>query len=146
MVALMTDPLTNEPVGIHRTFLAADGSGKATGTVKQMLGRAGIIRLVRDEAVTVGLGIAEGIENALCVMQRDYWSPVWACGSAGAVAKFPLLAGIETLTVFPDLDDAGAGIGAARTCMTRWIDADRQAQSIRPPNGRDWCDVAGSAG
>jgi putative DNA primase/helicase len=47
MVALMTDPATAEPCGIHRTFLASDGRGKAPGPMpqKMMAGNAGVIRL-----------------------------------------------------------------------------------------------------
>lgn len=71
MVALMTDPVTNEPCGVHVTYLRPDGGGKAPGTnPKVMLGTAGIIRLVPDDEVTLGLGLAEGIETALAVMQR----------------------------------------------------------------------------
>ncbi|MGH9552883.1 MAG: DUF7146 domain-containing protein, partial [Terriglobales bacterium] len=40
VVALMTDPLTNEPIGIHRTFLHADGSKRE----RKMLGRQGVVR------------------------------------------------------------------------------------------------------
>ena len=29
MLALMTDPVTGEPCGVHRTFLTRDGGGKA---------------------------------------------------------------------------------------------------------------------
>ncbi|TLU70906.1 hypothetical protein FE263_20150 [Lichenicoccus roseus] len=45
MIALMVDPITSEPRGIHRTFLRHDGSGKADGTARMMLGRAGVIKL-----------------------------------------------------------------------------------------------------
>ena len=46
MVALMTDPVTREPRGIHRTFLRPDGGGHVG---KMMLGHAGIIRLYEPE-------------------------------------------------------------------------------------------------
>ena len=139
MVALMTDPVTAQPCGVHRTFLRADGGGKVEhGKDKMMIGRAGIIRLVPDDEVTLGLGICEGIETALAIMQLAGWSPVWACGSAGAIAKFPVLAGIETLTIFPDLDDKGAGINAAQECAERWRRAGKELVICRPPQGQDW--------
>jgi len=141
MVSLMTDPTTAEPCGIHRTFLRPDGSGKADGQAKMMLGRAGIIRLVPDDEVTIGLGIAEGIETSLAIMQHAEWSPVWASGSAGAIAKFPVLSGIETLTIFPDLDDKGAGIAAARQCAERWQADGKSIAIAKPPHGRDWHDA-----
>lgn len=136
MVALMTDPDTGEPRGVHRTFLRADGGGKAEGEPKKaMLGHAGVIRLVPDDEVTIGLGIAEGIETALAVMQRTGWRPVWAAGSAGAIARLPVLSGIETLTIFADT--GAAGIGAAEQCAGRWAAAGREARIIAPPAG-DW--------
>jgi putative DNA primase/helicase len=140
MIAQMTEPETAAPAGIHRTFLAPDGSGKAPGQAKMMLGAAGVIRLVGDAEVTAGLGITEGIENALAIMSRG-WSPVWAAGSAGAIASFPVLAGIESLTIFADADENGAGTKAARTCATRWAAAGRQVDVHYPPSGSDWNDV-----
>ena len=61
VIALMTDPLTGEPCGIHRTFLAKD----ATKIERKMLGRQGVIRLSPDEEVTLGLGLTEGVEDGL---------------------------------------------------------------------------------
>jgi putative DNA primase/helicase len=141
MIALMTDPVTGAPGGVHRTFLAADGRGKAAGQAKMMLGAGGIIRLVPDEDVTSGLGLAEGIETALAVMQGAGWSPVWAAGSAGGISKFPVLLGIETLTIFADADESGVGIKAARSCAAAWAAAGKEVTVHRPPYG-DWADVA----
>jgi putative DNA primase/helicase len=143
MLALMTDPVSGAACGVHRTFLAIDGSGKAPPgpngePAKMMLGRAGVVRLVPDEDVTMGLGIAEGIETALAVMQGFGWRPVWAAASAGAVRAFPVLPGIECLTVFADAD--GPGLQAARACCRRWADAGREARMLAPPAG-DWNDA-----
>ena len=44
VIALMTDPLTNKPCGIHRTFLNSDGTKRE----RKMLGRQGVIRLSPD--------------------------------------------------------------------------------------------------
>ena len=59
----MTDPVTNEPTGIHRTFLNPDGKK----IERKMLGRQGVVRVTPDEDVTYGLGIAEGVEDAIAV-------------------------------------------------------------------------------
>ncbi len=98
MLSLMTDPLIGEASGVHRTFLRADGAGKAPGQAKMMAGNAGVVRLVPDTEVTLGLGIAEGIETALQVMQGFGWLPVWAATSAGSIARFPILVLIATET------------------------------------------------
>jgi hypothetical protein len=143
MVALMTNAATGEPCGVHRTFLRLDGSGKAEGQAKMMLGGVGVIRLVPDEDVTTGLGLAEGIETALSVMQGAGWSPVWAAGNAGAIGTFPVLPGIEALTIFADGDEAADK--AANSCVERWTREGREVTIHRPPAGADWNDIAARA-
>jgi len=139
MVALMTHPERNEPTGVHVTYLRPDGHGKASGlAAKVMLGRRGVIRLSPDEEVTLGLGIAEGIETAVAVMQRLGWRPVWAATCAGAVATFPVLPGIQSLTIFADADPAG--LRAAETCARRWSEAGREGYVWTPERG-DWRDA-----
>jgi hypothetical protein len=125
VIALMTSPLENRPTGIHRTFLTEDGVKR----VRKMLGRAGVIRLSPDETVMLGLGITEGIEDGLAVLLSG-WSPVWAAASAGAIARLPVLFGIESLTIFADTDSAG--IKAAEECAARWSAADVDTR-ISPP-------------
>jgi putative DNA primase/helicase len=117
VVALMTDPRTNEPCGAHRTFLNSDGSKRE----RKMLGRQGVVRISPDEDVTQGLGIAEGVEDALAILASG-WAPVWAATSAGMMAKFPVLSGIECLTIFPDNDKNSVGRRAAEECAERWAD------------------------
>ena len=142
MLALMTDPLTAEPTGVHVTYLAPGGRGKAGGgRPKVMLGRAGVVRLVEDAEVTTGLGLSEGVENALAVMQHSGWSPVWAAGSAGGIASFPVLPGIEALTIFADADDGGTSVEAARRCALRWRRAGRRVWLVLPRPGEDFNDM-----
>ncbi len=137
MVALMTSPQSSKAVGVHRTFLRHDGSGKADGQAKMMVGNAGVIRLAAGPGAQRRLGVAEGIETSLAVMQRG-WCPVWAAASAGGIRAFPVLPDIEELHLFADGDDAG--LGAARECGRRWAAAGRKARAIWPPAG-DWNDA-----
>ena len=142
MLAPITDPITNQQVGTHCTFLRSDGRGKiAHGKAKIMWGSWGVIRLVPDEDVTLGLGLAEGIETALAIMQRARWGAVWAAGCAGAMGKFPVLDGIECLTLFPDMDDKGRGSIETQACADRWAAAGRGVQITFPPDGHDWDDA-----
>ena len=85
-----------------------------------------------------GLGITEGIENALAVAQAAGWRPIWAATSAGAIARFPVLDGIDALTVFADQDKPG--IEAAQACAERWTEAGKEARIIAPLAG-DWNDA-----
>ena len=119
VVALMTEPVTNQPTGVHRTFLNSD----ATKRERKMLGRQGVIRLSRDEAVLEGLGICEGIEDGLAILLSG-WAPVWTATSAGAIQNFPVLSGIEALTIFHDNDTTGTS--AAIACAERWTTTDRE--------------------
>jgi CHC2 zinc finger/Toprim domain len=150
MLALMTDPLTGEPVGVHCTFLRPDGSGKAAETrhgdkalkPKMIRGTWGVVRLVADDQIGRALGIAEGIENALTASQAIGWGPVWAAGTQNGIARFPVLPWIEALTIFADADDSGVGLAAARACAERWEDADRECAVCVPPIGLDWNDAS----
>lgn len=127
VIALMTDPLTGDPTGVHRTFLGPDGRK----VDRKMLGRLGVIRLSPDHEVEVSLGIAEGVEDGVAVLLSG-WAPIWVATSAGAIARFPVLPGVETLTIFADADDAG--ITAAETCRSRWLAEGRQV-AIASPKG-----------
>jgi hypothetical protein len=47
---------------------------------------------------------------------------------AGNLANFPVLEGIESLTIFADRDQSGTGQGAAAECADRWLDAGREVR------------------
>jgi len=119
IIALMTDALTNEPTGIHRTFL----DSTVAKLSRKMLGRQGVVRLSPDEDVLEGLGIVEGIEDGLAVMLSG-WCPVWAATSCGAIERLVVIPGVEALTIFQDDDDAGRR--AAEACAERWAAAGRE--------------------
>jgi putative DNA primase/helicase len=138
MIALMTDAVTGEPCGVHRTFL--DGEGRKLD--RKMKGRAkgAVVRLSADEDVTHGLGIAEGIETALATG----FLPTWACLSAGTIKTFPVLAGVEALTIFADHDHAG--ITAANECGRRWHAAGCEVTITAPSVvGADFADMREAA-
>jgi hypothetical protein len=143
MVALFRDIKTNAPCGIHRTFL--DGAGTKLG--RQMLGRArgAAIKLDADENATLGLHIGEGLETCLAAWLAGF-HPVWALGSASAIGAFPVLAGIEAVTILGETGDGGANRRATQTCAARWIKAACDAFVVVPVVGGDlndvWRDVA----
>jgi hypothetical protein len=78
------------------------------------------------------------VETAIACWQRG-WRPIWAASSAGCIRTFPVLAGIEHLTIFADFD--ATGLDAAMTCAQRWRDAGRDAV-VRRRNkpGADYAD------
>jgi hypothetical protein len=133
IVALMTDPLTALPTGgISRTYIH-DGQkvAKAKG-----LGTAGVVRLTPDEDVLAGLHIGEGLETCLAAMSLDM-RPAWSLGSKGAIGKFPVLSGIECLTIFAEPDAEAE----AQECAARWDAAGRAVLFTRAFGAKDINDV-----
>jgi putative DNA primase/helicase len=143
MIALLRDVTTNEPCGVHRTFL--DSAGRKLD--RKMLGRArgAAIKLDADENVTLGLHIGEGVETCLAARLAGF-RPVWAVGSASSIAALPVLGGIETITVLGEVNDGGANRRAAQACAERWIAAGRESYVVTPLSGDDlndaWREVA----
>jgi putative DNA primase/helicase len=135
IVALMTDAATAAPRGVQRIYVSAnDGRNVKTDggkNLKKMLGNAGVIRITADEDVLEGLAICEGVEDALTILQGG-WAPIWAASSAGGIHKFPVLSGIEALTIFRDDDEAG--LKAAEACAVRWHGAGREVH-LAPHEG-----------
>lgn len=136
LVALVTHAETRQPLTLHRTWVNADGTKADVDPPRMLLGghrkAGGVIRLWPDEAVITGLAIAEGIETALSLAHA--FTPVWACIDAGNLATFPVLDGIECLTIAADHDDAG--IKAANACAKRWTDAGREVRIAMAPTPR----------
>jgi putative DNA primase/helicase len=139
MVALYRDIRTDEPKAIHRTALFPDGKKLD----RKALGPKGgcAIKLSADEDVAEGLTIAEGIETALAGMALSF-RPAWALGTAGEVAKFPLLSGIECLTILVDNDTSGTGQASAIECSRRWTSMGREVFRVVPTAvGSDMADI-----
>jgi putative DNA primase/helicase len=138
MVALFRDIRTNAPCGIHRTFF--DGPGRKLD--RKMLGRVrdAAINLDPDECVTSGVHIGEGLESCLAAWLAGF-RPVWALGSASAIASFPVLSAVEAVTVLGEVDDGGANLRAAQECAARWIGAGQEAFIVAPLVGGDLNDV-----
>jgi phage/plasmid primase-like uncharacterized protein len=119
VVGRYTTATGNEPRGIWRRPIDG-GKPKALGPTAGC-----VIRLWPDDAVDVGLVLGEGVETVLAAATRiehknTLLRPTWATGSAGNLSKFPVLAGIEALTILVDHDESGAGQRAAEECAARW--------------------------
>jgi hypothetical protein len=138
MLVLFRDIRTDEPCGIHRTFL--DNLARKVG--RKMLGRAGgaAIKLDPDASIALGLHVGEGIETCIAARLAGF-RPVWALGSANAIASFPVLSGIEAITILSEVDDGGANDRATRVCSARWIEEGREAFTVRPLIGADFNDL-----
>ena len=94
------------------------------------------VKLSADADVTLGIGIAEGIEKGLALLASG-WRPVWTTIGTSTMRTFPVLGGVESLTVFCDRDDPGRD--AALCCARRWRDAGAEARILQPPAPfKDW--------
>jgi hypothetical protein len=128
MIALMTDPVTGESRGIHRTWLNADFDR----IERKMLGNWGCVRLWRDDEVTMGLALGEGIESTIAGALVTGRMPAWAALDAGGIATFPVLSGIESISIFVDNDGSGTGQKSSDRCAARWHEAGRSADLFTP--------------
>jgi hypothetical protein len=106
-----------------------------------------VVRLWPDESVEQGLVLGEGIETTLAAATRithrgTMLRPAWAAGCAGNMAEFPVLAGIEALTLLVDHDESGTGQRAAEKCSVRWRNAGREVTRLMPGDlGADFDDL-----
>ncbi|OAN52980.1 hypothetical protein A6A04_14785 [Paramagnetospirillum marisnigri] len=134
MIAAVTVGLSDKVVAVHRTYIAANGVGKASITpAKMTLGpiARGAIRLgdVGDRLI-----LAEGIETALSVMQAT-GDPAWACISAGGLESvvLPPLPFAQQVFIAADNDANGVGQRAASNCADRLAHEGRAVQIAMPP-------------
>jgi hypothetical protein len=138
MVVLVTHGADGKPIGIHRTFLARDGSAKApVDPAKMMLGlcRGGAVRLGEAGAA---LMVGEGIETCLAVMQAT-GRPAWAALSTSGLHALDLPHEVREVIVLADGDDPGEA--AAQDCGCRWKREGRRVRIARPPLGLDFNDL-----
>jgi putative DNA primase/helicase len=139
IIGVMTDPVTARPTGaISRTYI--DEDLHKIGKAKTLGSPAGIVRLSRDEDVHQGLYLAEGLETALSAMAKGL-RPVWSTGSTALMKTFPVLDGIDCLTVIADHDATDAGEEAAREVEMRWRRAGREANILMPSSPGDLNDL-----
>ena len=132
MLALFRNITTNEPQALSRTFL----DHEARKIERRFMGPVGgaAIKLDADEDVLGGLHIGEGIETCMAARMLGL-RPAWALGSAGVIAAFPVLSGIECLSLLREHDEANRQ--ASDACAARWTAAGREVFNIRPIAGKD---------
>jgi hypothetical protein len=126
---------------VHRTYLQADGSGKAqVQSAKMMLGpcAGGAVRLSQTDGTLL---ICEGIETGLSLLSGLLQGPstVWAALSTSGVKSLRLPPQTGLLTVAADGDAPGREAAyalASRADSLGWV-----VSLLPAPEGRDWNDV-----
>jgi phage/plasmid primase-like uncharacterized protein len=133
MVAAVTD-CEGRVVGVHRTYLARDGRGKApVGPNKMTLGPiAGAA--VHLAAAGPTLVVGEGIESALSAMRASGF-PSWAALSTAGLRTLilPPLPIAAEVVIAADDDRHGQGQDAAYAAADRWLAEGRRVRIALPP-------------
>ena len=142
LVAAITIWPGRNVVGVHRTFLRADGKGKAPVTkAKMMIGRCGggAVRLAPASAKMI---VAEGIESALSVLEAT-GVPTWAALSTSGMEGLVLPGLPLGAEVIIAADHDSAGLHAAHLAAERWFRQGRKVRIAKPPvEGADFNDLA----
>ncbi|PWE26931.1 DNA primase [Pararhodobacter marinus] len=119
--------------GVHRTWLAHDGKGKAAVKTQRramghLLGNA--VRLTPHDDILV---IGEGIETMLSLFEASPGLPVWAALSSGHLGAVLLPEGLQRLYIAIDRDPAGQR--AAERLRARALDAGIAVRVLEPRLG-----------
>jgi hypothetical protein len=144
MVALV-EHVQHGIVGVHRTYLRSDGSGKANlpkDWQKRSLGPVGggAVRLGTPR-VGEWMGVAEGIETMMAVITASAM-PGWAALSAGGIRSLILPPEATHVIICTDNDGNGVGQGAAHDAAGRWLAEGRRVRIAIPPEpDTDFADV-----
>jgi hypothetical protein len=138
MLAVFRDVITDEICGVQVWRL----SPKATKLARKMRGFCGrgAIKLDPCAHITHGLTLGEGLETTLTGRQVGL-RPAWALGSAGAIAKFPVLPGIDALTLLAETMDGCTNKRAVERCGCCWEEAGREVFVAAPKVAGDLNDA-----
>jgi hypothetical protein len=148
-VLLYRNILSNAPQAILRVALDSDGGKIGRMTLGPVGGAA--IKIDHDTNIEQGLVVGEGFETCLASRQFGF-RPVWSVGSAAGIRSFPVLPGIDCLTILVDHDHADrngrqAGQEAALSCSARWTAAGVEVRRIVPRDaGADMADLVAQGG
>jgi hypothetical protein len=134
MVCLLRDIKSNEPCGIHRTFLDRFNGNKI---YRKMLGVAKGAAIKLDAAPSSTLTVGEGVETVLAARAAGF-VPAWALGSSGAVRCFPVLPQLRELTILQENDPTSRR--DVKTCSRRYLGVGRPVNIVEPKIGSDFND------
>jgi DNA polymerase len=140
IVALMRDPGTDAPTGIHRIGLKIV-DGRVEKLDRKALGAMGVVKLWPADGT---LAVGEGIETVLAAATRLPHEvpliPAWSAVSSGGLAKLPVIPGVRALAIL--IDNDVEGLTAAAKLEQRWQAAGREVTQILPDTpGADFNDV-----
>ena len=125
----------NRLIGIQRTYLNADGTGKANvPKAKLSLGgvSGGAIRLAPCARSMI---VCEGLEDGLTLMQ-ELGRAVWVAAGAGNLPRMRFPQGAQAIAIGGDGDDAGRT--AARKAADAYQAAGLRSRTFFPVDAKDF--------
>lgn len=127
---------------VHRTYLTLDGRKADLDPVRKIMpGLPLNTSCVRLAPIAERIGLAEGIETALCASKR-FAMPVWSAISAGGMIAWEPPVEIREVVIFADNDENFTGQQAAYTLAKRLALKGIKAEVCIPETvGTDWADV-----
>ena len=135
LIVLMRGVLDDEPRAVQRIFIGRD---YAKAGKPMMLGLAGGAAMKLGRAGD-RLHVCEGFETGLALIAQGH-APVWALGSAGGIARLPIVAGVRELVICADNDASWTGKKAAAAAMMTW--GERACAITVDRVGADFADIA----
>ncbi len=135
MVALFRDIKTDEPCGVSVTLLTKN----AAKIDRRFFGKVGN-GAIKFGASADSLNIGEGVESTLSGAAMGY-TPAWCVGSAGSIARFPVVAGVTTLRIFGERGDNGANAKAVKKLTACWRHSGADIFVVEPEVGNDLNDA-----
>jgi putative DNA primase/helicase len=127
MVAKFRDIRTGEFSAVSMTYINSEGKKTGHKFVGKIEGAA--IMFEPFEDVATALCIGRGLESCLAARQLGL-RPVWALATNAEVAAFPVLGGVDQLTIILESE---ADVEAAEICAARWYEAGREVLIRRSP-------------
>src|SRR5262249_4084427 len=135
VIVLMRSIEDDQPRAIQRIFI---GTNYRKHGQPMMLGAAGGAAM-KLGASGARLSVCEGFETGLALIAQGY-APVWAMGSAGGIARLPLIKNVDHLLICADNDKSQTGERAALAAMKTW--GERAAAITVDQVGYDFADIA----
>jgi DNA polymerase len=145
LIALMRDPVTAVPTGIHRIGLAIE-NGAVVKLDRMALGRMGVVMFWPMNG-SGQLVVGEGIETVLAAATRITFknaslTPAWSAVARGGIGRLPTAIAVARLILLVDNDENGEGQRAAEQCRRTWKAAGRTVVPLIPKQlGWDFNDV-----
>ncbi|SET25602.1 DUF7146 domain-containing protein [Thorsellia anophelis] len=152
LLAMITSNEGN--ITLMRTYLDSKGTKAKVSTPKKMMPimssksiTGSAIRLSGEVVESELMGVAEGIETALSVMQSTQM-PIWSCINAHQMATFNPPKSVKKVVIWADLDRSETGAKVANSLSANLAKKGIEALIKYPPlvltekqKGWDWNDA-----